>query len=66
MTPSGISTGITTGGAETPESIELRKRKMQEEGLHRLIVHKFPHCKPEIRQFGHTRLAVHRVARKTS
>jgi len=32
----------------------------------RLIVHKCSHCKPQIRQFGHTRLAVHRVARKTS
>lgn len=31
ITPSGISSGIPTG-VETPDSIELRKRKLQEEG----------------------------------
>ncbi|VDP20180.1 unnamed protein product [Soboliphyme baturini] len=31
ITPSGISSGITTG-LETPDSIELRKKKLQEEG----------------------------------
>ena len=29
MTPSGISTGLHTAGLETPDMIELRKRKHQ-------------------------------------
>ncbi|KRY00373.1 Splicing factor 3B subunit 2, partial [Trichinella pseudospiralis] len=31
VTPSGISTGISTTGAETPDAIELRKKKVQDD-----------------------------------
>ncbi|OUC39792.1 hypothetical protein D917_00822, partial [Trichinella nativa] len=31
ITPSGISTGISTTGAETPDAIELRKKKVQDD-----------------------------------